>query len=207
MFCNLIDDEAYDSSGSIESQSQYNYTDQDLDHFIDNGEYPENSSNYLRLDNQRNEEEEQRHQQELNKKILAYEQQKKVPYPASPISHSQEALEKQKQKEITKYVKAITTTGNLKNSFANTTFQPIKEKWRQDKSVRIASKRTVCSNVLSRIKRQQKRIKLNPYKKKVTKMMSLRASIRQKKKSRSTTPNLFGSYIGECKAIEDPYGI
>ena len=119
----FIDDEAYDSSASIDNEIQYNYTDRDLDHFIDNGEYPENSSNYLRLENKRNEEEEQRYQQELNKKILAYEQHKKVPYPASPISHSQEALEKEKQKEITKYVKAITTTGIKHKSFANTTFK------------------------------------------------------------------------------------
>lgn len=208
MFCDLIDNEAYDSSGSIENESQYNYTNQDLDQFIDNGEYPENGCNYLRLDNKRNEEEEQRYQQELNKKILAYEQQKKVPYPASPISHSQEALEKEKQKEITKYVKAIITTGNIKkNSFANTTFLPIKESWRKNKSLRIASKRTGCSKVLSRIKKQRKKIQLNTYKKKVTKMMSLRAPVTQKKKSRPTTPNLFGNYTGECKINEDPYGI
>ena len=208
MFCNLIDNEAYDSSGSIESESQYNYTDKDLDQFIDNGKYPENSSDYVRLDNKRNEEEEQRYLQELNKKILAYEQQKKVPYPASPISHSQEALEKEKQKEITKYVKAITRIGNIKNnSFANTSFSPVKETWRQNKSLRIASKRTGCSKVLSRIKKQRKKIKLKPYKKKVTKMMSLRAPVTQKKKSRPATPNLFGNYPGECKINEDPYGI
>ena len=204
----FIDDEAYDSSASIDNEIQYNYTDRDLDHFIDNGEYPENSSNYLRLENKRNEEEEQRYQQELNKKILAYEQHKKVPYPASPISHSQEALEKEKQKEITKYVKAITTTGIKHQSFANTTFKSNQEKWRKNKSLEIASKRSGHSKILSRMKNQRKRKKLNPYKKKVTKMLSLRAPVTTKKqKKRPTTPNLFGNYSGECKIVQDPYGM
>jgi len=211
MFCSLVDDEAYDSSGSNGSAiSQCKYTDQDLDHFVDDGEYPEDSSFYTRLDNKRNEEDEQRRRQELNKKILAYEQQKKVPYATSPITHSQETLEKQKQKEISKYVKAITTTGceNIKhNSFANTTFKPIKENWRQGKSVRIASKRSGCSKVLSRIKKQRKTEKFPPYKKRVIKMMSLVSQPGTKQKKRPSTPNLFGGYTGECRNIDDPYGI
>ena len=208
----LIDSEALHSGSEDEySEEEQLYTDHDMDHFIDNGNYDDDEFYANPLVNKKDEEESQRVAQQLNKKILAYEQQNKAPYPISPITLSQETQEQTKQKEIQQYVKAVTTTTGAS---LNKTFKPISKriesKWRTEKSKHVQKKRGGSSFVLARL-RQRKSKQTNTYKKKVTKMMYLKPSVEKKKKSTSKASSsnmMFGGYTGQCvTASRDPYDL
>lgn len=207
----LIDSEALHSGSEDDySEEEQLYTDHDMEQFIDNGNYDDDEFYANPLVNKKDEEESQRVAQQLNRKILAYEQQNKTPYPISPITLSQETQEQKKQKEIQQYVKAITTTTT--GVSLNTKFKPISKrnesKWRTEKSKHVQKKRGGSSFMLARL-RQRKSKQTNTYKKKVTKMMYLKPSVGKKKKKRTTASSsnmMFGGYTGQCvQGSQDPY--
>ncbi len=206
----LIDSEAIHSGSDDEEEEEDLYTDHDMQHFIDDGNYDDDELYVNPLDFKRDEEESQRVAQQLNKRILAYEQQNKAPYPISPITLSQETLERKKQKEIQQYVKAVTTTSSGTSMIKK--FKPIanESKWRTEKSKRVQQKRGGSSFVLTRLKQVQSKKQPKTYTKKVTKMMYLKPSV-EKKKKKSTTKAptmMFGGYTGQCvQGSQDPYDV